>query len=99
MSNESQVAVGQVSRRKVREGVVVSDKMEKTVVVAVNTMKRHPLYGKTIRHTEKYKAHDEENKCVVGDRVRIRESRPLSKDKRWVVEEILRHEEIGPVAG
>ncbi len=99
MSNESQVAVGNVSRRKSREGVVLSNKMDKTVVVSVETIKRHPLYGKTMRHSEKYKAHDEENRCVVGDRVRIRESRPLSKDKRWVVEEILRHDEIGPVAG
>lgn len=99
MSNESQAAVGNVGRRKLREGVVVSNKMDKTVVVSIETMKRHPLYGKTIRHSVKYKAHDEENRCVVGDRVRIRETRPLSKDKRWVVEEILRHEEIGPIAG
>lgn len=99
MSSENQAAVGNAARRKTREGVVVSNKMEKTVVVIVETIKRHPLYGKTMRHTEKYKAHDEENRCIVGDRVRIRESRPLSKDKRWVVEEILRHDEIGPVAG
>lgn len=99
MSSENQAAVGNAARRKTREGVVVSNKMEKTVVVTVETIKRHPLYGKTMRHTEKYKAHDEENRCIVGDRVRIRESRPLSKDKRWVVEEILRHDEIGPVAG
>ncbi len=99
MSNENQAAVGSVSRRKMREGVVMSNKMDKTVVVSIETIKRHPLYGKTIRHSVKYKAHDEENRCVVGDRVRIRETRPLSKDKRWVVEEILRHEEIGPIAG
>jgi len=92
MTNE-QMAVGHVGRRKEREGVVVSDKMDKTVVVSVETMKRHPLYGKTIRTSKKYKAHDEENRCKVGDRVRIRETRPLSKDKRWVVQEILRREE------
>jgi len=92
MTNEQMVA-GHITRRKQREGVVVSDKMQKTVVVAVETMKRHPLYGKTIRVTKKYKAHDEENRCRVGDRVRIRETRPLSKDKRWVVEEILRRGE------
>ncbi len=92
MTNE-QIAAEHVSRRKAREGVVVSDKMEKTVVVSVETAKRHPLYGKTMRTAKKYKAHDEENRCKVGDRVRIRESRPLSKDKRWVVEEILRREE------
>ncbi len=89
----NEVAAGQAGKRKAREGVVVSDKMEKTVVVSVETMKRHPLYGKTVRTSKKYKAHDEENRCKVGDRVRIRESRPLSKDKRWVVEEILRREE------
>lgn len=92
MTND-QMAVGQVGRRKLREGTVVSDKMDKTVVVSVEMMKRHPLYGKTIRRSKKYKAHDEENRCKVGDLVRIRETRPLSKDKRWVVEEILRHEE------
>lgn len=99
MTNENQVAAGQVSRRKFREGVVVSDKMDKTVVVSVETMKRHPLYGKTMRRSKKYKAHDEENRCVVGDRVRIREARPLSKDKCWVVEAILRHEDLGQIAG
>ncbi len=90
---DNQTTMAHVGRRKVREGLVVSDKMDKTVVVSVDTMKRHPLYGKTIRRSKKYKAHDEKNRCVVGDLVRIRESRPLSKDKRWVVEEILRHEE------
>ncbi|MGE5620755.1 MAG: 30S ribosomal protein S17 [Sphingomonadaceae bacterium] len=89
----NQIAVGHVGRRKSREGVVVSDKMDKTVVVSVETVKRHPLYGKTMRIHKKYKAHDEENRCKVGDRVRIRETRPLSKEKRWTVEEILRHEE------
>ena len=70
-------------------GVVVSDKMEKTVVVRVVRTKRHRLYGKVIRVWKRYKAHDENNACQVGDRVRIVESRPLSKEKRWVVEEIV----------
>ncbi|MDH7570907.1 MAG: 30S ribosomal protein S17 [Armatimonadota bacterium] len=75
--------------RKEREGVVVSDKMEKTVVVAVSRRVRHPLYGKTITRTRKFKAHDEENSAHVGDRVRIMECRPLSKEKRWRVVEIV----------
>ncbi|MCL6429929.1 MAG: 30S ribosomal protein S17 [Anaerolineae bacterium] len=70
-------------------GRVVSDKMQKTVVVLVERTKRHPLYGKTIRARKRYKAHDEENACRVGDLVRIVESRPISKEKSWVVEEIL----------
>jgi len=93
MSEEKQVSVGHLGRRKTREGTVVSNKMEKTVVVLVETMKRHPLYGKTIRRSKKYKAHDEERRCAIGDLVRIRETRPLSKEKRWVVEEIIRHQE------
>ena len=76
-------------RRKTRVGVVVSDKMQKTVVVAVEQVKRHPLYGKTVRRTVKLKAHDEENRCRVGDRVLVMETRPLSKEKRWRVVEIL----------
>lgn len=75
--------------RKVRVGTVVSDKMDKTVVVAVETLKRHPLYKKTVRRTKKFKAHDEHNECRIGDRVRIMETRPLSKEKRWRVVEIL----------
>lgn len=74
---------------KERVGVVVSDKMNKTVVVAVENRSPHPKYGKIVVKTKRYKAHDEENKCKEGDRVRIRETRPLSKTKRWVVEEIL----------
>jgi small subunit ribosomal protein S17 len=70
-------------------GVVVSDKMDKTVVVRVETLKRHSLYHKVMKHVKKYKAHDEDNKCHTGDRVLIVESRPLSKEKAWVVEEIL----------
>ncbi len=76
--------------RKVRYGRVVSDKMDKTIVVAVENFTRHPLYGKTVRQTRKYKAHDEENACRIGDEVKIMETRPLSKDKRWRVVEILR---------
>jgi len=70
-------------------GRVVSDKMDKTVIVAVETHKRHRLYGKTIRSVKRYKAHDEDNAGHTGDLVRIEETRPLSKEKRWVVVEIL----------
>lgn len=76
-------------QRKQLVGQVVSNKMDKTVVVQVEDLKRHPLYGKTIRHRRKYKAHDESNTCQVGDTVRILESRPLSREKRWVVTEVL----------
>ncbi|MCT4605201.1 MAG: 30S ribosomal protein S17 [Marinisporobacter sp.] len=69
--------------RKSRVGRVVSDKMEKTIVVAVEDFVRHPIYGKAVRRTKKFKAHDENNECRIGDRVRIMETRPLSKDKRW----------------
>ena len=75
--------------RKTRIGVVVSDKMDKTIVVAIKTRIKHPLYGKTINRTNKFKAHDEENKAKVGDKVKIMETRPLSKDKRWRLCEIL----------
>jgi small subunit ribosomal protein S17 len=75
--------------RKVRVGRVVSDKMDKTIVVAVETLVRHPLYQRTVRRTRKFKAHDEQNTCRIGDRVRIMETRPLSKDKRWRLIEIL----------
>lgn len=69
--------------RKTRVGVVVSDKMDKTVVVAVKDSVQHPLYKKIMKRTVKFKAHDEKNECGVGDRVLIMETRPLSKDKRW----------------
>ena len=75
--------------RKVREGIVVSDKMDKTVVVAEATMKLHKLYKKRLKATKKYKAHDENNDCNVGDKVKIMETRPLSKEKRWRVVTIL----------
>ncbi|EYE87703.1 30S ribosomal protein S17 [Fervidicella metallireducens AeB] len=75
--------------RKVRIGKVVSDKMEKTIVVAVETKVRHPLYGKTVNRTTKFKAHDENNDAHIGDIVKIMETRPLSKDKRWRLVEIM----------
>jgi small subunit ribosomal protein S17 len=75
--------------RKVREGLVVSDKMDKTVVVAVEDRVQHPLYKKTLRRTNKLKAHDEQNSCGVGDRVLLMETRPLSATKRWRVVEVL----------
>jgi small subunit ribosomal protein S17 len=74
---------------KERVGLVVSDKMNKTVVVAVENRTAHPKYGKIVVRTKRYKAHDEENKCKEGDRVRIQETRPLSRTKRWAVAEIL----------
>lgn len=75
--------------RKTQIGVVVSDKMDKTVVVKVDRMVKHPVYSKYIRRTDKYKAHDEQNTCKTGDRVVIVESRPLSKDKCWKVRQII----------
>lgn len=75
--------------RKVREGYVVSDKMEKTAVVAVENRFKHPLYGKIVRRTSRLKAHDEQNMAGVGDRVRIMETRPVSKTKRWRVVEVV----------
>ena len=75
--------------RKIRVGIVVSDKMDKTIVVAVVDNVKHPLYKKIIKRTFKLKAHDEENTCKVGDTVRVMETRPLSKDKRWRLVEIV----------
>lgn len=75
--------------RKTRTGRVVSDKMDKTVVVAVERLVRHPLYGKTIRLTTRLKAHDENNECHTGDTVKVMETRPLSKEKRWRVVSIV----------
>lgn len=71
------------NRRKTKVGLVVSDKMDKTITVAVEDFVRHSLYGKSVKRTKKFKAHDEENECNIGDKVRIMETRPLSKDKRW----------------
>lgn len=75
--------------RKTQVGTVVSDKMDKTVVIAIQDHVRHPLYKKIIKRTVKLKAHDEKNECKVGDRVMVMETRPLSKDKRWRVTEII----------
>ena len=75
--------------RKVRTGKVTSNKMDKTIVVAVQNNVRHPLYGKTVKKTYKLKAHDENNECNIGDTVRVMETRPLSKDKRWRLVEII----------
>ena len=72
-------------QRKRLQGVVTSDKMDKTVVVAVTTTKRHPIYGKVMRLVKKYKAHDENNDCQIGDKVEIIESKPISRHKRWSV--------------
>jgi len=82
------------SKRKVRVGHVVSDRMDKTAVVKVERLTRHPLYGKTIMVSQKYKVHDPENACRIGDRVRIMETRPLSKEKRWRLVEIIEKSEL-----
>jgi small subunit ribosomal protein S17 len=86
---ETEQAQGKRGYRKVREGLVVSDKMDKTVVVAVEDRFKHPLYGKVVRRTSKLKAHDEANAAGVGDRVLLMETRPLSATKRWRVVEVL----------
>jgi small subunit ribosomal protein S17 len=77
------------NRRKVRIGMVVSDKMDKTIVVKVSNLVPHKLYKKAVRKSKKFKAHDEKNECRIGDRVQIMETRPLSKDKRWRLEKIV----------
>lgn len=82
--------------RKVRTGIVVSDKMNKTVVVRVDRMSKHPLYGKPVLRSKKYMVHDETNECRPGDRITIEETRPLSRHKRWTVAEIV---ERAPVLG
>ncbi len=79
----------QVKPRMIKVGRVVSDKMDKTVIVSVDYVRRHPIYRKTIRRTSRFKAHDEQNLCHVGDLVKIEETRPLSKTKRWIVRQIL----------
>ena len=86
------------TRRRAQVGVVVGNKMQKTVIVAVEKHKRHPLYRKSMRRTKRYKAHDEKGLCALGDTVRIRESRPLSREKRWRVVEILARHEVAEVA-
>ena len=87
-----------ISTRKRLVGSVVSDKMDKTVVVRVEHLVRHPRYGKVLRRAKKYKAHDEGNLCRVGDVVRIVESRPLSRQKRWAVEKVLKRTGAGAAA-
>ena len=87
--SENSTDTDERNRRKVREGLVVSDKMDKTVVVAVEDRVKHPLYGKVLRRTSKLKAHDEQNACGIGDRVLLMETRPLSATKRWRIVEIL----------
>ena len=79
----------QVKTRRQLQGVVVSDKMDKTITVEVRTYKTHPIYGKRVQYRKKYKAHDENNECGIGDKVLIMECRPYSKDKRWRVVEIV----------
>ena len=84
---ESQEAARGLS--KLREGIVVSNKMDKSIVVSIETFKKHPQYGKYMRSTKRYMAHDERNECAIGDRVAIVETRPLSKNKRWRVQSIV----------
>lgn len=84
-------------RQKTREGYVVSDKMDKTVVIKVERVFQHSVYKRTVRRSKKYKAHDPQNGCRTGDRVRIVETRPLSKDKRWRVVEILERPEVAVI--
>ena len=89
MAEMTNQAATERNARKSRTGLVVSDKMEKTVVVAIQRRVPHPIYGKMVTHTKRLKAHDEENSAKVGDTVRIVETRPLSKDKRWRLVEIV----------
>jgi len=84
-------------KRKTRIGRVINNRMDKTVVVAVETLKRYPIYNKTIKRDIKYKAHDEKNECGLGDLVRIVETRPLSRQKRWRVAEIISKGEVAEV--
>jgi small subunit ribosomal protein S17 len=89
MLNERKAAMEERNLRKVRTGKVTSDKMDKTIVVAIEERINHPLYNKVVKRTYKLKAHDENNECKVGDTVRVMETRPLSKDKRWRLVEIV----------
>jgi small subunit ribosomal protein S17 len=84
-------------KRKTKLGHVVSDKMDKTVVVAVETLRHHPIYKKTVKKMVKYKVHDERNECRPGDKVRIVETRPLSREKRWRLAEIITRAEVAEV--
>jgi small subunit ribosomal protein S17 len=87
--SDNETTTTQRNARKTREGLVVSDKMDKTVVVSVEDRRKHPRYGKVMRQTARLKAHDENNECGVGDRVQIMETRPLSATKRWRLVKIL----------
>lgn len=87
--NTATQSAGERNQRKVREGLVVSDKMDKTIVVAVEDRVKHALYGKVLRKTSRLKAHDETNQCGIGDRVLIMETRPLSATKRWRLVEVI----------
>lgn len=89
MSDQTTTEAAERGRRKVRTGVVVSDKMDKTVLVRIDRQVRHPLYGKTIRRSSKLAAHDEQNEAHVGDTVRVVETRPISRSKHWRVVEIV----------
>lgn len=89
MTENNQVPAQRDSARKVREGVVVSDKMDKTIVVNVESRVKHPLYGKVMTRSKRYATHDEENTAGIGDRVRIMETRPMSATKRWRLIEIV----------
>ena len=82
-TNGASTAMAERGKRKTRIGLVTSDKMDKTIVVSVTTLKQHPLYGRTMKRTTKFKAHDEQNEAAAGDTVEIAECRPLSKEKRW----------------
>ncbi len=87
-----------MGQQRILQGTVVSDKMDKTIVVTVERRKKHPLYHKVISFTQRYKAHDEENSCHLGDTVRIGECRPMSKDKRWRVLEVVSRGDVAEVA-
>ena len=87
-----------MGRQRIIQGTVVSDKMDKTIVITVVRKKKHPLYHKVMSVTERYKAHDEDNKCKLGDVVRITECRPMSKDKRWRLIEVLTMGDVAEVA-
>ena len=93
-SGSEETGLGERGTAKTREGLVVSNKMQKTIVVAVERQIKHPAYGKYIRKTSKYYVHDEAGSCAVGDRVKIVETRPLSKLKRWKVAEVVRKVEL-----
>lgn len=89
-----EIVPGQQRRRLMKVGRVVSDKMDKTVIVAVEYTRQHPLYKKAMKRTSKFAAHDERNECRIGDIVRIEETRPLSKTKRWIVREVLQRQVV-----